>query len=204
MAIPSVVVGGGNNSAAQMVFQITFSEATSDAPVLEAWDDYTFTTTAHEIFTGTAGNGSRSMLGGVATTNAAPASAWMPTDSTTGAQVINRLLGSTDTVALDTGAVSASGTVNFNLNWEIPSDAAIPSDLAAILVVRFSYAGSAPILTWAYNEGIEATPVWTTITPGVAGNKIKPADAGSTSSTVVLHRPVSGVQDCGELWVVTS
>ncbi len=204
MAIPSVVVGGGNNSDAVNVFQITFSEATSDAPVLEAWDDYTFTTTAHEIFAGTAGNGSRSMLGGVATTDGAPSSDWMPADATGGAQTINRLLGSTNTVALDDGAILAAGTVTFNLNWTIPSDATIPSDLAAILVVRFSYAGSAPILTWAYNEGTEGSPSWTTITPGVAGNKIKPADAGSTQSTVVLHRPVSGVQDCGELWVVTS
>jgi hypothetical protein len=132
----------------------------------------------------------------------------MPASVTVGGATINRLKGSTNYVNLDNAAVPAAGTVRFNLNWEIPYDASIPSDLAAVLVVRFSYSGTAPILTWAFNDndggGTEGTPVWTTITPGVAGNKIKPADTGSTPSTVVLHRPVSSVQDCGEVWVVTS
>jgi len=209
MAIPSKVVGGGNNSVAYNVFKITFSEATSDAPRLEAWDDYAFNTVNHEVFSGTTGNSLKPMIGAVATTDSPSISSdWMPVSATAGGATINRLKGDTNYVNLDNAAVSASGSVLFNLNWEIPYDASIPSDLAAVLVIRFSYSGTAPVLTWAFNDndggGTEGTPVWTTITPGVAGNKIKPADAGSTPSTVVLHRPVSSVQDCGEVWVVTS
>lgn len=209
MAIPSKVVGAGNSSAAQNVFRITFSEATSDIPRLEAWDDYAFNTVTHEVFTGTSGNSSEPMIGAVDTTDAAPASTWMPAAGNGANDTdANRLKGTTYYIGLGSSAVSAAGTVLFNLNWEIPYDASIPSDLAAVLVIRFSYSGSAPILTWEFNDndggGTEGTPVWTTITPGVAGNKIKPADSGSTPSTVVLHRPVSGVLDCGEVWVVTS
>ena len=89
----------------------------------------------------------------------------------------------------------------------LPCDT-IPSDMASVLVIRFSYTGAAPVLTWAFNDdsagGIEATPVWTNITPGLGGNKIKPADAGVTGASVVLHRPVAGTADAAEIWVTAS
>jgi len=211
MAIPSKITGGGNTSVAQKVIRVTFSEATSDRPKLEAWDDYAFAATTHEIFTGTAGNSNQPMLCAVGTTDAAPTSDWAISTPVGGGATINLLKGSTDYVFLSAASIPATtpGTddyVTFNVNWEIPSDASIPSDLAAVLVIRFSYGGSAPILTWDFNDssegGTEGTPYWTTITPGIAGHKIKPADVGSTPSTVVLHRPVSGTQDAGEIWVV--
>ncbi len=208
MAIPSMIVGGGNNSTAQNVIRVTFSEATSDAPRLEAWDDYSFATVANEVFTGTTGNGDIPMIAAVGTTDSAPASAWVPATATGGGATANLLEGNTSYCNLSASSVAAAGNVTFNLNWKVPYDASIPSDMAAVLVVRFSYTGPAPVLTWAFNDddggGTEGTPVWTTITPGLGGNKIKPADSGASAGNVILHRPVSSTVDAGEIWVVTS
>ena len=208
MSIPSKITGAGNNSIAQNVLRVTFSEATSDIPRLEAWDSYAFTTTVNEVFAGTAGNSNKPMIAAVATTNAAPISAWVPAAVTAGGATINLLKGSTNFVNLSNAVVAQGGTVRFNLNWKVPFDAAIPSNMAAVLVIRFSYTGPAPILTWAFNDsaggGTEGVPVWTNITPGLGGNKIKPADAGSSAGNIILHRPVAGTVDAGEIWVATS
>lgn len=207
MAVPSKVVGAGNNSTAQNVFKVIFSEATSSVPKLEAWDDFSFNAITHEIFTGTTGNSSLPMVSAVATTNAAPVSDWVPSSATAGGAIINRLKGDTNYVNLHTAALAASEFVLFNLCWGIPFDASIPSDMEAVLVLRFEYTGAAPVLTWSFNDedagGTEGTPVWTTITAGTSGHQIIPTDLGATSGSLVLHRPVSGVINCGEVWVTT-
>jgi len=206
MSVPSKVVGSANNSSAQNVFKITFSEATSDAPRLEAWDDFSFSTTTKEVFAGTVGNGSKPILCGVATTDAAPASGWVPAAATAGGATINRMEGSTSYLDLAAAAVAAAGAVRFNLDWEIPYDATIPADMDAVIVCRFSYTGAAPVLTWEFNDdvagGSEASPVWTTITPGDLGHVLRPGDSGSTAANLVIHRPISGVADSAEVWVV--
>ena len=182
---------------------------------MEAWDNYNFNSTANEVFTGTTGNSSKSMICATATTNVTPASDWSIPDAlpVVDGDVTNLLLGDTNWCILHTGVVAQAGTVRFNLNWEVPYDASIPSDMEAVLVIRFSYTGAAPSLTWALNDfgdgagdgvtgGSEGTPLWTNLAPGVSGNTIKPTDAGATSATVVMHRPVSSTVDCGEVWVV--
>ena len=206
MGIPTKIVGGANISTAINVIRTTFSEATTDIPTLEAWDNYSFDTVTGELFTGTAGNGNIPMLAAVATTDGAPTSDWVPVSPIAGGATANRLKGDTNFVNLSSASIDAAGVVLFNLNWEVASDVTIPSSLASVITMRFSYAGSAPILTWEINDnaggGTEGTPVWTVLTPGVEGNTIKPADAGSTPGAVVLHRPPTGVIDCGEIWAV--
>jgi len=208
MAIPSKIVGAGNNSTAQNVIKVTFSEATSNIPTLEAWDNFSFNSIAHEIFTGTTGNGDIPMLSAVATTDAGPSSDWLPSSATAGGATINRLKGDTNYVNLASSAISASGSVLFNLCWSVPFDASIPSDMEAVLVIRFEYTGPAPVLTWEFNDddegGTEGTPVWTTITAGTSGHQIIPTDSGATAGSLMLHRPVSGVIESGEIWVTTS
>ena len=205
MSIPSEVVGAGNGSAAVNVLKIKFSEATSDIPKLEAWDDENFNTVANEIFAGTSGNINKPMLSAVATTDGAPASSWKPASATAGGATINRLKGSTNYVNLDNAPVIQNGEVKANLCWEVPYDASVPANMNCVFVVRYSYAGAAPILTWYFNDkvggGTEGTPVWTQITSGLTGNKLKPADAGCSSSNIVLHKPVSGTLDNPALWV---
>lgn len=204
MAIPNKATGAGTGSTAQNVFRITFSQALSAVPTLEAWDDLNFNTVAKQIFTGTTVNGSIPMLSAVATTNAAPVSAWKPAGVTVGGATINRMKGNTNYVNLAAAAPGAGDIVRFNLCLEVPSDATVPSvtSLAHVVAVRYQYTGTAPTLTWAFNDGgTEATPVWTTFTSGGAGNSIKYGDAGVAPSNIFVTRPASGVINAAEDWV---
>jgi hypothetical protein len=209
MAIPSKVVGGGNNSTAQNVFRITWSQGLSAAPQYQAWDnsstypavDAAGSTTAKEAFTGTAGNSSKPMYALVATTSAAPSSNWMPASATGGAANPNRLKGTTNYVT-DPTTPSASGTTRFNLSAEFPSDASVPSSSSQniLLQVQYQYTGSAPTLTYAYNDGgTEGSPSWTTFTPGTHG--IRLVNTGTSSGTYKFTLPTSSVSTVQELWV---
>jgi len=209
VSIPSAVTGAGNNSSARNVFRITFSQALSANPTLEAWDDSTFSTTNKEQFTGTAANGYIPELAAVATTDSAPASAWKPASPTAGGATINRLLGSTDFVNLSTVVPGSGSSVLFNLDFEIPTDATVPSiNTYGVLACRFSFSGATPSVTWQFNDnsagGTEGAPSWTTITPGAAGNYIRPADSSATPANVVVTVPASGVSDAGAIWVTST
>lgn len=209
MSIPSKVTGAGNSSSAQNVFRIQFSQALSGNPTLESWDDSTFSTTTREQFTGTAVNGNIPYLSAVATTDSGPVSNWKPVAPVAGGATINRLLGLTNFVNLSTVIPIAGGFVRFNLDFEIPSDAAVPStNTFGVLACRFSYSGATPSLTWQFNDnsagGTEGAPQWTTLTPGAAGNFIRPADSSATSSNVVVTKPLSGVADAGAVWVTNT
>lgn len=208
MSIPSKVTGAGNNSSAQNVFRIQFSQGLSANPTLESWDDSTFSSTTREQFTGTPVNGSIPYVSGIATTDGAPLSNWKPAVIAGGA-VANRLLGTTNFVNLSTVIPVAGGIVRFNLDFEIPSDATVPStNTFGVLACRFSFSGATPSLTWQFNDnsagGTEGAPQWTTLTPGAAGNFIRPADSTATSSNVVVTKPTSGVADSGAIWVTNT
>ena len=206
MSIPSEVKGAGNNSTAQNVLRVQFSEALAEPPKLEAWDDFNVNSTDHEIFTGTAGNGNKPMLCAVATTDNPPSNAdWKPANATAGGATANRLKGSDSYVNLSAAAPGQNESVRFNLCWEIPYDASVPADLDCVIFVRYSYSGAAPTLTWYFNDasagGTEDTPVWTQLTPGSSGNTLKPADANCSSDNIVLHKPAEGTLDNPALWV---
>src|SRR6266542_2530059 len=104
MAIPNRAVGYGSPSTARNVFRVAFSTALSSAVKYVAYDGGTFpavgsaTTVANTILAGTAGNSSKSMIGLVDTTNAAPSSAWFPASATGGTANPNRLKGQTSYV----------------------------------------------------------------------------------------------------------
>lgn len=209
MAIPSQVANAGNGSSAQNVFRIVFSQNLSANPTLESWDDGTFSTTAKEQFTGTTGNGNEPYVSAVATTDTAPSSSWKPGSATPGGAVANRLVGLTSFVNLSTTIPVSGGAVRFNLDFEISFDSTVPSiNTWGVLACRFSFSGATPTLTWQYNDvgagGSEGAPIWTTITPGSAGNFIRPADDGTTSANVVVTRPTSGTADSGEIWVTNT
>lgn len=209
MAIPSNVANAGNGSSAQNVFQVSFSQALSAAPTLEAWDDSSFSTVLKEWTAGTTGNGNIPYISGVATTNAAPSASWKQASPIAGGAVANRLKGLNSFVILSTGIPGVGGTVRFNLNFEIPSDASVPAtNTFGVLAVRYSYSGPAPSVVFQFNDvsagGTEGAPQFTNITPGSAGNFIRPADAGSTSAAVVVTKPSSGVVDAGMIWVTNT
>ncbi len=213
MAIPYKVTGAGNNSTAQNVYKVSFSEALSAQPTIEAWDnsstypavDSHGSTTAKEIFTGTTGNGSIPMLSAVSTTSSAPTSVWKPASATAGSANPNRLLGTTNYVT-DPTTPTAGGSILFNLCLEAPYDATVPStsSMNALIQVRYQYTGTVPIVHWYGNEGTEATPVWTEITSGSDGIRFCNVSASTTdSSTWKLTLPVTGTVDDGSQLVTT-
>jgi len=207
MSIPFKVTGAGNGSTAQNVYKITFSQALSSPPVYKAWDnsqtfparDVSGTTTSHEIFTGTTGNGSKPMLSLVATTSSAPSSNWKPASATSGSANPNRLKGSLSYVT-DPTTPGAGESILFNLCLEVPYDATVPSttSMAAILEVTYTYTGAAPTVTWYANEGTEGSPTWTELTPGTHGIKFCNSSAEiSDSTTWKLTLPTSGTVEDG-------
>lgn len=214
MAVPFKVVGAGNNSTARNVYKVTFSEALSDYPKIEAWDnsstfpavDTSGATTNKELFTGTTGNGNKPMLSAIATTSAAPSSAsWKPVSATAGSANPNRLKGTTSYVT-DPTIPTAGGSILFNLCLEVPSDATVPStsSMAGLIQIRYQYTGNAPIVSWYGNEGTETTPVWTQFTPGTHGIRFCNSTANvSNSATWKLTLPASGTVDDGSQIVST-
>lgn len=213
MAIPNRAVGYGNNSTARNVFRITFDQALTSAVRYEAYDTNgtfpavgTLTTTTQKLFVGTAGNGSIPMLSLVDTTNAAPTSAWKPGSATGGSANPNRMRGTTNYVTQAGAIVGAAGVITFNMVVELPSDLTT-SDNAQVahdLLVRYTYAGTAPALTWAFNDlvsGTEGTPTWTNFTPGTHG--IRHAKSGAATPNYYATIPTSGTQDTVEGWVTT-
>lgn len=206
MGIPTKVVGGGEASTAQNVFKITFSTALSTAPRLKAFDNYALNTVAHDCFVGTTGNGSKPMMAAVGTTDSAPSANWHPSSATAGGATINLLKGDVNYVNLSASAPGAGASVLYNLSWEIPFDLPIaPSNIACVFFCEFDYSGSAPVLTWYCNDdaggGTEGTPVWTQLTAGDGGTLVRPADAGVSSSNIVINRPVAGTIKSAEIWV---
>jgi hypothetical protein len=206
MAIPNKATGYGNNSTAQNVFRITFSQALSSAPKYEAYDGGTFpavgsgATTTNTVLAGTAGNSNKSMVSLVDTSNAAPSSNWKPTSATAGSANPNRLKGQTNYVT-SPATPGAGGTIRFNMVVEVPSDATTSSTMAWDLLIRYTYTGSAPSLTWAFNEGTEGSPTWTTLTPGTHG--MRHSRSGATAPNYLMDIPAAGTQDTAEGWVTT-
>lgn len=211
MAIPNKATGAGNNNA-QNVFKVTFSTALSTAPKYEAWDnsqtfpakDAAGSTTAKEVFTGTAGNGSKPMLYLAATTSAAPGANWKPASASAGSANPNRLKGTTNYVT-DPTTPGASGAILFNIGLEVPSDATVPSSssMAFLLQIRYTYTGSAPSLTWEFNEGTEGTPSWTALTPGTHGLRFCNSSTSWAAGPYKLTLPASSTADAGEVGVTT-
>lgn len=205
MAIPNKATGYGNNSVAQNVFRITFSTALSTPPKYEAYDGGTFpavgaaVTVANTIFAGTAGNSNKPMLSLVATTSAAPTSNWKPTSASAGSANPNRMKGQTNYVT-DPSTPGAGGVIRFNMVLEVPSDATTSSTMAADLLIRYTYTGAAPSLTWAFNEGTEGSPTWTNLTPGTHG--FRHTRTGTVGGGPYLANiPASSTEDTTEGWV---
>lgn len=208
MSIPTAIVGAGNSSAAQNVFRVTFSQALSSVPTLESWDDATFSTTIREQFTGTPGNGNIPYVSAVATTDSAPATIWKP-GVVAGGAVANRLLGLTNFVNLSIAVPIAGGAVRFNIDFELAVDTSVPAtNTFGVLAVRFAFAGATPSLTWQINDqvagGTEGAPQWTSLTPGSAGNFIRPADAGANSANPIITKPTSGVASAPAVWATNT
>ena len=211
MAVPFKITGAGNQNT-RYVFRVTFSKALSVPPEIEAWDNaLTFpsrttlgTTVAKQVFTGTTGNGNIPMLYAVATTSASPGDNWKPAAATAGSANPNRLMGTTNYVADPTTPIAA-GSIYFNMGIEVPYDATVPSTvtLAHIVQIRYRYSGTTPVVTFAANEGTEAVPSWTAITPGTNGVRYCNAGTSWAAGPYKLTLPETGTVDASEMGITT-
>jgi len=211
MAIPFQITGAGNQNA-RYVFRATFTEGLTVAPTIEAWDNtLTFPsrtsagiTVAKQVFVGTTGNLTFPMLYAVATTNTAPGDNWKPAAPVAGSSNPNRLMGNTNYVT-DPTIPNALESIYFNLGIEVPYDASVPStiSLAHIVQLRYRYSGPTPSVSFSANEGTEAVPAWTTITPG--NNGVRYCNAGTNWATgpYRLTLPEFGTVDAPELGITT-
>jgi len=209
MAIPAKATGYGNNSTARNVFKIAFSQDCSQVAKYEMYDRTaawpatgTLTTVTKKIFVGTAGQSNIPMMSLVDATSSAPASAWKPASPTAGSANPNRMKGQTNYVSSQATPTS-SVPLLFNKVLEVPSDllATEDSEMYHDLLVRYTYTGAAPTLTWSFNEGTEATPTWTTMTPGTHGIRHCKSGAGAGDYYAII--PESGTEDTVEGWVTT-
>lgn len=206
-------VGYGNNSDAQNVFAVLFSEALSALVTYYCYDnDETFPATDdldtanNEVLAGVDSD-NLSMVSLVDTTNAAPASDWMPDTATPGEANPNRMQGGTSYVQQD-GAIRGSGErVTFNMVVEIPAEATTGDAFGFDLKVTYSYTGSAPTVSFQVNTGTEGSPSWQTIEhDGSAPYGILHCRSGSGptgqggDNNYYANIPESGVELTAEGW----
>lgn len=205
------VVGYGNVDK-RNAFSCKVSQALSSLVKYRCWDnDETFPTvddletTANDVLAGTSGNGNKSMVCLVDTTNAAPGANWKPASPTAGEANPNRMKGDTNYVEQDGTILDADGRCTWNMVIEVPSDATTSMAMGFDLELLYTYTGSVPTLTWAINTGTEVTPTWTTVTPGTDGVLHCRDGSGPTGGGGDGHYyaniPTSGVEDTVEGWV---
>jgi len=210
MAIPFRPVGIGQ-VAAFHVFRINFSEDLSAIPELHAWDDFNLNTVAHKIFTGTAGNSNKPMIGAIGA-SMAPSTSWWPSSASAGAAVDNasRLKGNDGYCLLSAAPPMATDDVFFNFDFSFPSDVLPADSVAFALSVTYRFTGATPSVTWYGNdEGSESVPVWTALTTQPKGTNgsatvIRPSDSGGDGVGDVVTIPPSSEAFPDEIWVTAA
>lgn len=210
MAIPFRPVGIGQ-VAAKNVFRINFSQALSAIPELHAWDDFNLNTVANKVFTGTAVNLNKPMIGAIGA-DIAPTAAWWPANLVAGAAVNNasRLKGNDGYCLLSAAAPLANGDVFFNFDFRFPSDVLPADTMAFALSLLYKFTGPVPSVTWFGNDGgTELAPVWTALTTQPKGTSsaatvIRPSDAGGDGVGDVVTIPGSGEAHPAEIWATAA
>lgn len=120
--------GGQNGGNTRYVFAIFFDGATATVPYLEAWDDSGHDSIEDDFLGG--GTPANSTLKAITTTNAVPGSGtWGGT----------ALAGTDSRITLDTGALTTSKNLYFNLKQVIASTFTAQTDTSIVLALRFTY-----------------------------------------------------------------
>jgi hypothetical protein len=198
--------------AAKNVFKVSFSQALSTNPKLQAWDDEGMDSVAHAVFTGTTESGSKPLIGAIGLTSA-PSAEWFPSSLIAGAAVdaASLLKGTDGFCLLSSTAPGAGGEVFFNLDYKIPHDISPGDALGHVVAVEYQYTGAAPTVTWSANKATEETPDWEGLTPQAKGSapvpettEIRPCSAGEGADgtgTYKLSIPGSGQEFADEIWL---
>jgi hypothetical protein len=204
---------GIGQHAAKNVFKVNFSKALSTPPQLHAWDDYVMQAVLHKLFTGTAVNGSKPLIGGIGL-SAVPAASWFPGSLVVGAAVdiASLLKGDLGFCQCSATAPGEGGEVFFNLDYKIPSDIVDSDTVGHVASMEYQYTGEAPVIAWYANIGAEETPSWVLLFPGIEGSVpqtgmtvIRPCDAGEGydgTQTYKLTKPPTGQKYPDEIWLM--
>ena len=138
------------------------------------------------------------MMSLVDTSSGAPASNWKPSSATAGSANPNRMKGQTNYVT-STVTPTAGTAIRWNMVLEVPSDATTGSTMAHDMLIRYTYTGAAPSLTWGFNEGTEGSPTWTPLTLGTHGHRH--CRSGTVGGGPYLANiPAAGTEDSAEIW----
>lgn len=127
--LAGTTAGGQSGGDTRYVFAIYFDGATAGAPYLEAWDDNTHATSAHDFLGG--GTPADSSLKGITTTSAVPGSAtWAGTS----------LAGLTSRLTLDSAPLSAAKNMYFNIKQLVTQGTHSPGTTTdLVLTLRYLY-----------------------------------------------------------------
>lgn len=219
-------VGVGAATQAYNVFQVTFSQALSDIPLLTAYDDFNITTNNNTLFLGTTNSGNQPMIAAVAGKQGVtsyPAlsgspSGWFPASqslSYTPLGTPNLLNGSLGAgVNLDTTATLSGGSVTFNLSYKYFNDLTTLATMDGVVICQYQYTGALPTATFYGNQspGTESVPSWTPLIPQSAGvapvvgttTQIRPCDSNKGASgtgTYTQTIPAVGATFPQEIWL---
>ena len=89
------------NVDSKHVFRARFNtNACSDIPQLQAWDDYNLNTVASQILAGFTANANESLVAAASTDAASTGAAWVPASAGAGGALVNRLRGEESYVLL--------------------------------------------------------------------------------------------------------
>ena len=129
LPLAGTTAGGQSGGDTRYVFAIYFDGATAGIPYLEAWDDNTHATSAHNFLGG--GTPANSSIKAIATTNAVPGSAtWAGTP----------LAGLTSRISLDAAALTVAKNLYFNIKQLVTQGTHTPgSSTALVLTLRYLY-----------------------------------------------------------------
>lgn len=127
--LAGTTAGGQSGGDTRYVFAIYFDGATAGTPYIEAWDDNTHLTSAHNFLGG--GTPANSSIIGISTTNALPGSAtWAGTP----------LAGLTSRIILDTVPLVGAKNLYFNLKQSVTQGTHTPgSTTDLVLTLRYLY-----------------------------------------------------------------
>ena len=162
--------GGAGDADGRNVYKVRFgTNASSDQPQLQAWDDENMNSVAGETLQGTANNGNIPQLAAAHTTNIRTGGAWVPASASAGEGVmqdpntvgtshrVNRLRGAESYLSLydvGDGAPGVDEERYFQFAALVHDDSASgTAGHLPVLAVKTFYAGAPPVVDFYYNRG---------------------------------------------------
>lgn len=210
LTVTAAIGGIMGNKNARQAMKLTWDQAMSAQPRLEAWDsgaDLTANTApTDEILVGTASTGSKSWIAATDTTSVLPGANWYGSASERTGGTKPALLIGTGAYLLLKGATVGVVSRLFNLCLKVPSDAAQAgaTQHTPVIALRYYYTGVAPTITWQYNASTIANPKWTAFTSGSLGYTLHFTGPDTTVTVLDPFTKPATLTEVAQYWVQTA